>query len=149
DFMALSRDARCKGSRVALRTSGIRSTVPIFGARAARRAGIARSPAGRAVDVEVTSSARGVYVEVARKAGCPRSAAWQSDRRGDGLKTGEPSQTAALVAFLRALGDAGISHLPDFRDPTARAFLPSSWAKRFARVEKRKKRGPSTMLEAA
>ncbi|MET0593861.1 MAG: class I SAM-dependent methyltransferase [Polyangiaceae bacterium] len=65
------------------------------------------------------------------------------------MKTGQPSQTASMVALLRAFGDAGISHVADFSDPTARKLLPSAWAKRLARAEARMKRGPSTMLEAA
>jgi methyltransferase (TIGR00027 family) len=65
------------------------------------------------------------------------------------MKPGEPSQTAAMVTLLRALGDAGISHVPDFRDPTARRLLPSAWTKRLLRAEALLARGPSTMLEVA
>jgi len=63
------------------------------------------------------------------------------------MKPGEPSQTAAMVTLLRAVGDAGISHVPDFRDPTARRLLPSAWSNRLLRAETMLKRGPSTLLE--
>jgi methyltransferase, putative, TIGR00027 family len=39
------------------------------------------------------------------------------------VKAGRPSRTAHLVALGRALADAGLSHVPEFRDPTARVFL--------------------------
>jgi methyltransferase (TIGR00027 family) len=34
-----------------------------------------------------------------------------------------PSRTAHIVALGRAVADAGLSHVPEFRDPTARVFL--------------------------
>ena len=39
------------------------------------------------------------------------------------MKAERPSRTAHMVAFGRAVADAGLSHVPDFRDPTARVFL--------------------------
>ena len=39
------------------------------------------------------------------------------------MKTDRPSRTAHFVALGRALADAGLSRVPDFRDPTARVFL--------------------------
>ncbi|HUQ80820.1 MAG TPA: SAM-dependent methyltransferase [Gemmatimonadaceae bacterium] len=39
------------------------------------------------------------------------------------MKGARPSRTAHLVALGRALADAGLSHVPDFHDPTARVFL--------------------------
>jgi methyltransferase (TIGR00027 family) len=39
------------------------------------------------------------------------------------VKGARPSRTAHLVALGRAMADAGLSHVPDFRDPTARVFL--------------------------
>ena len=39
------------------------------------------------------------------------------------MKAGRPSRTARFVALGRALADAGLSHIPDFHDPTARVFL--------------------------
>ncbi|HEU4642974.1 MAG TPA: class I SAM-dependent methyltransferase [Gemmatimonadaceae bacterium] len=46
------------------------------------------------------------------------------------------SRTAMYVAYLRALADAGASHVRDFHDPTARALLDARWARRLARVER-------------
>jgi len=66
------------------------------------------------------------------------------------VKHGQPSQTASMVALLRAYGDAGLCHVSGFRDPTARHMLAPRWAKRLARTEAKMKRGkPSTMLEVA
>lgn len=39
------------------------------------------------------------------------------------MKADRPSRTAHLVAFGRAIADAGLSHVPDFHDATARVFL--------------------------
>jgi len=64
------------------------------------------------------------------------------------MRQGQPSQTAAAVALLRALGDVGLSHVPEFHDATARRMLPPRWSKRLARAERRLERGGrSTMLE--
>src|SRR5258708_38156870 len=57
------------------------------------------------------------------------------------MRRANPSQTASMVALLRALADVGISHIPDFHDPTARPMLPPAWTRRFARIEKRAQRG--------
>lgn len=66
------------------------------------------------------------------------------------MKQGQPSQTASMVALLRAFGDLGLSHVSGFRDPTARHMLAPGWAKRLARTEEKLKRGkPSLGLEAA
>jgi methyltransferase (TIGR00027 family) len=55
-----------------------------------------------------------------------------------------PSQTAALVALLRAAADHGYTHVPDFSDPFAERLLPRAWAfglrvllRAFARMEPR------------
>jgi methyltransferase (TIGR00027 family) len=65
------------------------------------------------------------------------------------MKPGQPSQTASVVALLRAFGDMGLSHVPEFRDPTARRMLAPRWSRRLARAEARMKRGSrSTLLEA-
>ena len=50
------------------------------------------------------------------------------------MKSGRPSRTADLVTFARALADAGLSHVPDFRDPTARVFLREKAKQRLDRV---------------
>jgi len=39
------------------------------------------------------------------------------------MRAERPSRTAHLVALGRAVADAGLSHVPEFRDPTARFFL--------------------------
>jgi methyltransferase (TIGR00027 family) len=66
------------------------------------------------------------------------------------MKQSQPSQTASVVTLLRAFGDLGLSHVPEFHDPTARRMLAPRWFKRLARVEERMRRhGRSTMLEAA
>ena len=39
------------------------------------------------------------------------------------MKAERPSRTAHIVALGRAVADAGLSHVPEFRDPTARVFL--------------------------
>ena len=39
------------------------------------------------------------------------------------MKRERASRTAHFVALGRAIADAGLSHVPDFHDPTARAFL--------------------------
>ena len=45
------------------------------------------------------------------------------------------SRTAMMVAYMRAVADAGATHVPGFRDPTARVFLNAAWAARLARIE--------------
>lgn len=66
------------------------------------------------------------------------------------MKQDQPSQTASAVALLRALADVGLSHVPEFRDPTARRMLAPRWSRRLARAEERLKRhANSTMLEVA
>jgi methyltransferase (TIGR00027 family) len=39
------------------------------------------------------------------------------------MRAGKPSTTAQAVAFWRALGDLGITHIPNFSDPWARHFV--------------------------
>jgi len=46
-----------------------------------------------------------------------------------------PSRTAHFVAIGRAMADAGLSHVPDFRDPTARVFLNDKGKESLAKVE--------------
>jgi methyltransferase (TIGR00027 family) len=60
------------------------------------------------------------------------------------VKAERPSRTAHLVAFGRAAADAGASHVPDFRDPTARVFLDEKGKKSLAKTEhalRERKRG--------
>jgi methyltransferase (TIGR00027 family) len=59
------------------------------------------------------------------------------------MKAGRASQTASLVAFLRALADLGITSVPGFRDPTARHLLAPPWSRLFRFAERRMPRMPS------
>ena len=51
------------------------------------------------------------------------------------MKAKRPSRTAHLVAFGRAVADVGLSHIPEFHDPTARVFLNAKGKRRLAKVE--------------
>jgi methyltransferase (TIGR00027 family) len=51
------------------------------------------------------------------------------------VKADRPSRTAQFVALGRALGDAGLSHIPDFHDPTARVFLNEKGKRSLAKAE--------------
>ena len=51
------------------------------------------------------------------------------------MKTTVPSRTAHFVALGRALADAGLSHIPDFHDRTARVFLNAKGKKSLAKTE--------------
>ncbi len=52
------------------------------------------------------------------------------------MKADRASRTAHFVALGRALADAGLSHVPGFRDPTARVFLTEKGEKSFAKTER-------------
>lgn len=49
--------------------------------------------------------------------------AGQARVRPYGVRAERPSRTAHFVALGRAMAHAGLSHIPDFEDPTARIFL--------------------------
>ncbi len=51
------------------------------------------------------------------------------------MKANGPSRTAHLVALGRALADAGVSHIPEFHDPTARVFLDEKTKRSLAKTE--------------
>ena len=51
------------------------------------------------------------------------------------MKHNRPSRTAQFVALGRALADAGFSHVPEFRDPTARVFLTEKGKRNLAKAE--------------
>jgi methyltransferase (TIGR00027 family) len=51
------------------------------------------------------------------------------------VKGERPSRTAHLVALGRAMADAGLSHVPDFQDPTARVFLTEKGQRSLSNVE--------------
>jgi methyltransferase (TIGR00027 family) len=53
------------------------------------------------------------------------------------MKAERPSRTAMLVTFMRAVADVGGSHVPDFHDPTARAFLNAKAQRRLEKIRKR------------
>jgi len=51
------------------------------------------------------------------------------------VKAERPSRTAHFVALGRAFADAGLSHVPDFHDPTARVFLNAKGKRSLAKTE--------------
>ena len=52
------------------------------------------------------------------------------------MKAERPSRTAHFVALGRALADAGLSHVPNFRDATARVFLNEKGRRTLAKIER-------------
>lgn len=66
------------------------------------------------------------------------------------MKRGRPSRTAQLVTLARAMADFGLSHVPNFSDPTARVFLNEKAKKRLGKFERIARAGkPGMQLEAA
>ena len=66
------------------------------------------------------------------------------------MKAERPSRTAHFVAHGRALADAGLSHVPDFHDPTARIFLNEKGKRSLAKTERATREGKRSMaLEMA
>jgi methyltransferase (TIGR00027 family) len=66
------------------------------------------------------------------------------------MKAERPSRTAHFVALGRALADAGLSHVPDFHDPTARVFLSDRGKQSLAKAERAAQAGKrSSRAEAA
>jgi O-methyltransferase involved in polyketide biosynthesis len=57
------------------------------------------------------------------------------------MKADRPSRTAHFVAFGRATADAGVSHVPDFHDPTARVFLSDKGKRSLAKTERAAREG--------
>ena len=51
------------------------------------------------------------------------------------MKAGRPSSTAHLVALGRAMADAGLSHVANFHDPTARVFLSDKGRRSLTKTE--------------
>ena len=51
------------------------------------------------------------------------------------MKAERPSRTAHFVALGRAIADAGLSHVADFHDPTARFFLNEKGKRSLAETE--------------
>ena len=56
-----------------------------------------------------------------------------------------PSRTAHFVALGRAIADLGLSHIPNFRDPTARAFLNEKGQQSLAKIERELASGKRSM----
>lgn len=66
------------------------------------------------------------------------------------MKAERPSRTAHFVALGRAFADAGLSHVPDFHDPTARVFLNEKGKRSLGKVEHAARDGKRSMgLDAA
>jgi len=66
------------------------------------------------------------------------------------VKAERPSRTAHFVAHGRALADAGLSHVRDFHDPTARIFLNEKGRRSLAKTEQAARAGKRSMaLEMA
>ena len=61
------------------------------------------------------------------------------------MKAGRPSRTAHFVALGRAMADAGFSHVPEFRDPTARVFLTEKGKRSLAKTERASRSGKRSM----
>ena len=53
------------------------------------------------------------------------------------MRPGRPSQTAALVAYMRALANIGATSAAGFSDPTASVLLPPLWSKAFGFAERK------------
>ena len=50
------------------------------------------------------------------------------------MRAERPSRTAHFVALGRAVADAGLSHVPDFQDPSARVFLDEKGKRSLAKT---------------
>jgi methyltransferase (TIGR00027 family) len=66
------------------------------------------------------------------------------------MKAERPSRTAHFVALGRAFADAGLSHVCEFHDPTARVFLNEKGKRSLAKTEQAARGGKRSVgLEAA
>ena len=66
------------------------------------------------------------------------------------MNAARPSRTAHFVALGRAFADLGISHVPEFHDPTARVFLNEKGKRSLTKTERLAREGKRSMqLEAA
>ncbi len=65
------------------------------------------------------------------------------------MKEGRASQTALLVAFMRAVADLGVTSVPEFRDPTARHLLAPPWSSFLRLAQWRPPMGARWACEAA
>lgn len=66
------------------------------------------------------------------------------------MKADRPSRTAQFVTLGRAMADAGLSHVPDFNDPTARVFLTDKGKRSLTKTERAaREKGRSRGVDAA
>lgn len=66
------------------------------------------------------------------------------------MKADRPSRTAHFVTLGRAMADAGLSHVPDFHDPTARVFLTDKGKQSLTKTERAaREKGRSRGVDAA
>ena len=63
------------------------------------------------------------------------------------MKADRASRTAQFVALGRAMADAGISHLPNFQDPTARVFLSEKGKQSLAKTENAARGGKRSIAQ--
>jgi methyltransferase (TIGR00027 family) len=61
------------------------------------------------------------------------------------VKAERPSRTAQFVTLGRAIADAGVSHVPDLRDPTARIFLNEKGKRSLDKIERAARSGKRSM----
>src|SRR6185436_17841916 len=66
------------------------------------------------------------------------------------LRAERPIRTAHFVALGRAIADAGVSHIADFNDPTARVFLNERAQRSLAKATRAAREGKRSLgLEMA
>ena len=61
------------------------------------------------------------------------------------MNEGKASRTAMMVAYMRAVADAGATHVRDFHDPTARVYLNAKWSARLAKITEQVRAGRETV----
>jgi methyltransferase (TIGR00027 family) len=61
------------------------------------------------------------------------------------MNEGKASRTAMMVAYMRAVADAGVTHVRDFHDPTARAYLNAKWSARLVAITEKARSGRETI----
>ena len=64
------------------------------------------------------------------------------------MRAARPSRTAHLVALGRARAAAGLTHVANFRDPTARAFLSEKGKRSLVKTERAAREGKRAMSVA-
>ena len=61
------------------------------------------------------------------------------------MKADRPSRTAQFVTLGRAMADAGVSHVPDLHDPTARIFLNEKGKQSLGKIERAARSGKRSL----